>query len=114
MKPIKAGELFGHVSRFLEAKGIELKQGAYTTRIEKGCSLLSSAINASQKSLKVAKTEAARKLDEMRQVIHEKTAPPAPVAGPSNPKKKAAATGGQRRATKASRQRTGSKSRRSA
>ena len=86
MKKINEGELFGHLSGFLKAKGIELKEGTYTKRIEQGCSLLANAINVSQKGIKRAQAEAAKKLDEMRQVIHEKTAPQPPPA----PAKKAA------------------------
>ena len=78
MKKINDGELFGHLSGFLKAKGIELKEGAYAKHIEQGCSLLSSAINVSQKGIKRAQAEAAKKIEEMRQVIHEKTAPQPP------------------------------------
>ena len=78
MKKINEGELFGHLSGFLKAKGIELKEGNYTKHIEQGCSLLSSAINVSQKGIKRAQTEAVKAIDEMRQVIHETTAPQPP------------------------------------
>ena len=91
MKKINEGELFGHLSGFLKAKGIELKEGAYTKHIEQGCSLLSSAINVSQKGIKRAQVEAAKKIDEMRQVIHEKTAPQPPPAPAAAAKKKAKA-----------------------
>ena len=87
MKKLNEGELFGHLSGFLKAKGIELKEGAYSKHIEQGCSLLSSAINVSQKGIKRAQTEAAKKIDEMRQVIHEKTAPQSPPSPASAAKK---------------------------
>ena len=89
MKKINEGELFGHLTDILKGKGIELKQGAYSQRIEKGCSLLSKAINAGQSGLKRAQTEAAKALDEMRQVIHESTAPKPPPAPKSKPEPKA-------------------------
>ena len=89
MKKINEGELFGHLSSFLKDKGIELKAGTYTQRIEQGCSLLSSAINVSQKGIKRAQAEAAKKIDEMRRVIHEKTAPQPPPASKSKPQPKA-------------------------
>jgi hypothetical protein len=88
MKKINEGELFGHLSSFFKAKGIELKEGAYTQRIEQGCSLLSNAINASQKGIKRAQAEAAKTIDEMRQVIHEKTAPKPPPASKAKPQAK--------------------------
>jgi len=93
MKKLNEGELFGHLNNFLKDKGINLKSGAYTQRIEKGCSLLSNAINAGQSGIKRAKTEAVKALDEMRQVIHESTAPKPPPAptGKSKPQPKAKA-----------------------
>ena len=91
MKKINEGELFGHLSGFLKAKGIELKEGTYTKRIEQGCTLLGNAINASQKGIKRAQAEAAKTIDEMRRVIHEKTAPqPAPAPAKRAAKKKTA------------------------
>lgn len=81
MKPINKGELYEHLGGFLKSKGIELKDGAYTKRIQQGCGLLSEVINVSHSGLQRAKREAAKKLDRMRQVIHEKTAPkPPPVS----------------------------------
>ena len=88
MKRIKKNELFQHFGGFLKSKGIELKEGAYTERMQKGCSLLTDAINLSQSGLERAKTEAEKKLDQMRQLIHEKTAPKPPraAAAPAKPK----------------------------
>jgi hypothetical protein len=85
MKRINEGELFQHLGDFLKAKGIELKEGSYTNRIQQGCTLLGEAINLSQSGLAKAKTKAEKKLDELRQVIHEKTAPnpPATAASPA-------------------------------
>ena len=103
MKKIYEGELFGHLSGFLKAKGIELKEGTYTKHIEQGCSLLSSAINVSQKGIKRAQAEAAKTIDEMRQVIHEKTAPqppPAPAAKKPNAKPRPAPKKSPRRTTR--------------
>jgi hypothetical protein len=75
MKPIQKDELFEHVSGFLKDKGIALKEGSYTKGIQNGCSLLADAINLSQQGLSRAKVEVDKRLDQMRQVIHEKTAP---------------------------------------
>ena len=76
MTPIQKDELYEHVRQFLKAKGIEMQDGSYPRGIQKGCSILADAINLSQKGLAQAKAEIDRNLDRMRQVIHEKTAPP--------------------------------------
>ena len=75
MKPIKKDELFGHLSGFLKARGIELNEGSYAEGIQKGCSILTETINLSQKGFEQAKTQIDKHLDNMRQVIHEHTAP---------------------------------------
>lgn len=75
MKPIQKDELYANLSEFLKGKGIELKEGAYTKGIHAGCSLLADAINLSQTGFERAKSGLERKVDQVRQVIHEKTAP---------------------------------------
>jgi len=75
MKRIKKGELYQHVDTFLKTKGVELKTGSYTERIQRVCGLLSDIINTSQSGLERAKEETEKRLDQVRQVIHEKTAP---------------------------------------
>ena len=85
MKPIQKDELYDHVSGFLKGKGIELKEGSYAKGIQKGCTLLADAINLSQEGLSRAKVEVDKKLEQMRQVIHEKTAP-RPKPGAQTPK----------------------------
>ena len=75
MKPIQRDEIYEHLSGFLKGKGIELKEGTYANSIQKGCTLLADAINLSQEGVSRAKVEVDKKLDQMRQVIHEKTAP---------------------------------------
>ena len=83
MKPIKQDELFQHLGGFLKAKGIEFTDGAYAQRIRKGCNLLSDAVNATQKTVRHAKVEVDKKLDQLRQTIHEATAPKPPSASPA-------------------------------
>ena len=84
MKPIQKDEIYAHLSEFLKAKGIEMKDGSYPRGIQAGCSLLADAINLSQKGIKRAKVEIDKNVERMRQVIHEKTAPkPAPKASAS-------------------------------
>src|SRR5512137_2500593 len=89
MKPIQKDELYEHLSQFLKAKGVEMKDGSYPQAIQKGCSFLADAINLSQKGITQAKEQIDKNLDRMRQIIHEKTAPK-PAAKPSaGPKAKA-------------------------
>ena len=78
MKPLSQDELFNNLKGFLKDKGIELQEGSYSRGIQKSCSLLSDAINLGQQGLDRAKGGIDKKLDQMRQVIHEKTAPRTP------------------------------------
>ena len=91
MKTIKQDELFQSLSDFLKVKGIELKEGAYSQRIRGVCNLLGDTINATQKTARKAKLEVDKKLDQVRQSIHEATAPKPPPAA-SAPKQKPAAS----------------------
>jgi hypothetical protein len=79
MKPIEKDELYAHVCQFLKAKGVEMKDGSYPRGIQAGCSLLTDAINLSQKGIKRAKVELDKSVERMRQAIHEKTAPKPPT-----------------------------------
>lgn len=74
MKKIKKGELYRHLSEFLQQKGIELHQGSYTGRIQQGCRILSDAINATQTTVDRAKKGMDRGLQEMRRVLRKKSA----------------------------------------
>ena len=78
MKTIKKDELFQSLGGFLKSKGIELNDGSYTTRIQQGCNLLSDAINATQKTVSKTKVKVDHALEQLRQTIHESTAPPPP------------------------------------
>ena len=75
MKRIKKDELYENLGHFLKSKGIEMKEGSYATAVQKSCSFLADTINLSQKGLERAKAGIDKKLDQVRQVIHEKTAP---------------------------------------
>jgi hypothetical protein len=81
MKKLKKDELYKNLSSFLQTKGVELKDGSITTRIQHGCSILTDTINFAQQNLHKAKAEMDNKLDRMREVIHQKTAPRTPPAG---------------------------------
>jgi len=84
MKTIKQNELFKSLSDFLKVKGIELKDGAYPQRIRRACNLLGETINATQRTAKKAKDQVDKKLDQLRQTLHEATAPKPPAASASN------------------------------
>ena len=88
MKPIEKDELYEHVSQFLKAKGIEMKDGSYPRGIQKGCSILADAINLSQKGITQAKAQIDKNLERMRQVIHDKTAPKKASKPSGSPKAK--------------------------
>lgn len=75
MKRLNQDELYQNLRGFLKAKGIELQEGSYARGIRKSCFLLGDAINLGQQGLGRAKVEIDKKLDQVRQVIHEKTAP---------------------------------------
>jgi len=87
MKKIKKDELFSHLGDFLKSKGIELNEGSYTERIKQGCNLLGDSINATQETVSKAKVKVDAALDDLRQTIHERTAPPTPP--PSKSKSRA-------------------------
>jgi hypothetical protein len=74
MKTLEKDELYQNLRGFLTTKGVELKDGSYAQKIQKSCALLSDAINTGQEGLSRAKVEIDKKLDQLRQVIHEKTA----------------------------------------
>jgi hypothetical protein len=107
MNKVNQDELYQNLNDFLKSKGIELKAGSYADRIRKGCNLLTEVVNLTDEALKKAKARVDEKLDEMRQTIHEKTAPkppkmpaaPAPPPGPA----KAAAAGPAKRAKRKTR-----------
>jgi hypothetical protein len=94
MKPLSKDELFENLSGFLKSKGIELTDGSYAHGIQKSCSILADVINLGQQGLEKAKAGLDNKVDQVRQVIHEKTAPkatkaPAAASAPSAQKTEA-------------------------
>lgn len=96
MKTLDTDELYHNVHGFLKMKGIELKPGSYSQKIQKGCALLSDAINVGQEGLTRAKVEIDKKLGQLRQIIHEKTAPAGqstapPTSAPKAPKRSTSA-----------------------
>ena len=87
MKTIKKDELFQNLSRFLKSKGVELKEGVYSQRINRACDVLTDTINTTQKGVRHAKVKVDQKLEQLRHTIHEATAPKSPDA--AAPKKTA-------------------------
>jgi hypothetical protein len=75
MKTIKKNELFQNLGGFLKSKGIELTDGAYSQRINRACDVLTDAINDTNKTVKRARTKINQGLDQLRQSIHQATAP---------------------------------------
>ncbi|MDA0751760.1 MAG: hypothetical protein O2964_13715, partial [Verrucomicrobia bacterium] len=77
MKQIKRDDLFRHLDLFLKDRGIELKEDAsLTKRLRDGCHVLSDTINKAQSAIGRARKEVDGRIDIMREIIHEKTAPP--------------------------------------
>src|SRR4051812_45606069 len=101
MRPIQKDELYQNLSEFMKSKGVELKGGAYTKGIHAGCSLLADAINMSQTGFELAKAGLDKKLDQVRQVIHESTAP-RPSANSRSSRKEPSASSGKRASKKSS------------
>ncbi len=75
MKPIEKDEIFQHLHGFLKNRGVEFTEGSYAKTIQKSCGLLTDVINLSQQGIERAKEGVDKKLDQLRQTIHEKTAP---------------------------------------
>ena len=86
MKPIDKDELYEHLSSFLRSKGVDLREGAYTSGIQKSCSLVAEVVNSSKETIEKARGEIDKKLDQVRQIIHDKTAPKPAPAQPAPPK----------------------------
>ena len=120
MKKIQENELYENFSRFLKNKGVELTSGSYARVLQRGCSLLTDAVNLGQQGVHTVGTELNEKLDQLRQCVHEATAPktqaapaapgqPAPTPtvspAPAPPPEKAASKAGKgaSKAKKASR-----------
>jgi len=88
MQTIKKDELFHNLGAFLKSKGIELNDGSYTMRIQKGCNLLSDLINGTQKTVRQTKVQVDQAVDQLRRSIHEKTAPKSPPVSSKPPQAK--------------------------
>lgn len=101
MQTIKKDELFHSLGDFLKSKGIELSDGSYATRIQKGCNLLSDVINGTQKTVRNTKAQVGQALGQLRETIHKSTAPKPPPAASAPPKARKAPTPRAKRPSKA-------------
>jgi hypothetical protein len=90
MKTIHKEELFDNVRGFLKSRGIELTEGSYSNAVKASCSFLTDAINLGQQGMRRARNSMDKSLEQMRQVIHEKTAPPSQGTKPGAAKSAAA------------------------
>ena len=104
MKTVNKDELFQNLSGFLKSKGIDLKDGSYTHRVQQGCSLLADTVNATQRTVRSAKSKADKAFEKLRHSIHEATAPKPPPPRPA-----AKTKSGSRAKSKASRKSAGRK-----
>jgi hypothetical protein len=84
MNKIDHKELFGHLSDFFKSKGIELREGPYTQGIQKGCELLADTVNLSHQAFELGKEQMEKHLEQMRQIVHERTAPKPPPRQPQS------------------------------
>lgn len=80
MNEIKKEEMFGNLKSFLKSKGVELQEGSYSEKIRKGCEVLTDSVNLSQRAFEQAKTTMEKGFEQLRQVVHEKTAPKPPAS----------------------------------
>jgi len=86
MSDIKKEEMFGNLKNFLKSKGIEIQEGSYANGIRKGCDILTDTVNMSQRAFDRAKVAVDKGLDQVRQTVHEKTAPKAGASASSRAK----------------------------
>ena len=82
MSDIKKEEMFGNLKNFLKSKGIEVQEGSYAEGIRKCCEILTDTVNMSQRAFDRAKVAVDKGLDQVRQTVHEKTAPKPKTAAP--------------------------------
>lgn len=85
MKRIEKDELYDNLAQFLHQKGVQLTEGSYVQTLQKSCRMLADIINLGQQGLERAKTGIDTKLEQVRQVIHEKTAPKPGATPPVQP-----------------------------
>ncbi len=85
MNTVNKDELYQNLSGFLKSKGIELKDGTYAQRIQQGCNVLAEIVNTTQQTMGTAKAKMDKALDQLRESIHQATAPKPPPPGSPAP-----------------------------
>jgi hypothetical protein len=86
MKTIDQDELFRNVTQFLQGRGVELKEGSYTKRLQQCCGLLADVVNTTNHTLARACAEVDRKLKDIRQTVRGRRGPkPPPQPEPVTP-----------------------------
>ena len=100
MSDIKKEEMFGNLKSFLKSKGIEVQEGSYADGIRKGCEILTDTVNMSQRSFDRAKVAVDKSLDQVRQTVHEKTAPKSKTATPGANQTRTKSSAGKGSSTK--------------
>jgi len=83
MNTVNKDELYQNLSNFLKTKGIELKEGTYALRLQQGCNVLAEIVNTTQHTVGTAKAKVDIALDQLRETIHQATAPKPSPATPS-------------------------------
>jgi hypothetical protein len=83
MNTVNKDELYQNLSNFLKIKGIELKEGTYALRLQQGCNVLAEIVNTTQHTVGTAKAKVDIALDQLRETIHQATAPKPPRAAPA-------------------------------
>jgi hypothetical protein len=89
MSDINKEEMFGNLKSFLKSRGIEIQEGSYADGIRKGCEILTDTVNMSQRAFDRAKDAMDKGLDQVRQTVHEKTAPKSKTASGTRTKSSA-------------------------
>ncbi len=107
MKSIEKDELYENLKAFLKTRGIELQEGSYTHRMQQGCGFLADVVNLSQQAFETAKDQLDKQMDQMRQIIHERTAPKPPPEQPSDPASASEKTTARKQKPKARASKTG-------
>ena len=100
MSDIKKEEMFGNLKNFLKSKGIEVQEGSYADGIRKGCEILTDTVNMSQRAFDRAKVAVDKGLDQVRQTVHEKTAPKSKTATPGANQTRTKSSAGKGSSTK--------------
>lgn len=90
MSKVDKHELFQNLRGFLKSKGVTLDEGTYSKRVEQACHVLAGAVNAGQTAVDRAKVEVNKTVDNLRQSIHEATAPKSRASAKKTARKKTA------------------------